>query len=392
MNALFIKFDGRAGPYVMLDLQAFFSALGHNTTVADLRNLSHLPKNEASMIMIQTIKEALRNNLPDLIIAYGCNNIISFQIETGAPVDLFTYLDIPSVSIFYDSPLDNRIFDGAFEAWHPENNYFFIWDHHFTDEMKKIGIKKSYYMPIGTNIRRFKKLPYNEEDAKKYGADVSFVGSYTTKREFMLRKLLDCKFNLVVWGYDWENAHDTRFRDCIRGVADNESDLAKVYNYSKVNINLTVDQGISSLNMRVFDCMACGGFLISDYKKDFDTLFDREKETVTFKTIDELPDLVGYYLTHEEERKEKAKLGRQRVLADHTYKNRVEFILETLENDGAFDAPRWWEKHGDPGKVIDRFLGLAGDVCEDECEPEKKTSETAEYKTVNSVSVEETVK
>jgi hypothetical protein len=389
MNVLIIKFDGRAGPYVMADLQVYFSALGHNTAVADLRSLGHLPKEEVSMVMLDVIKKSIRDILPDLIIGYGSNNIMSFRVGDGPPIDLFTYLDIPSVSIFYDSPLDIRVFDSSFETWHPLNSYFFIWDSHFVDEMKKLGMKKSYYMPIGTNTKRFKKLPYNEEDAVKFGADVSFVGSYTPKRELILRSLLNSNLKLVVWGYEWENANDKRFRKCIRGIADNESELAKIYNYSKVNINITVDQGISSLNMRVFDCMACGGFLISDYKSDFETLFDTEKEIVTYRTLEELPTLVSYYLQNEVERKEKAKLCRQRVLADHTYKNRIDFILKTLEEDGAFLPPHWWEKHGDPSVIIDKLLDLAMGPAEKRAVSRIVAAATQDEQSLKSVSYEE---
>jgi len=357
MKIMIVKFQGRAGPYVMDDLMTFFNATGHSCAVFDLRKMSDLPQEQRNIGMINAVKNALHEFMPDAIMGYGANNVFSFKVTSGSSFDLFTYFDIPSISIFYDSPLDPRVFDHSFETYHPEYNYFFVWDKHYVDELKKIGYKKVFYMPIGTNIKRFKKLTYDADDANKFSADVSFVGSYTPKRELILRTLLD-RYKLVVWGYEWEKAKDPRFKDCIRGVADNQTDLVKVYNYSKININITVDQGISSLNMRVFDCMASGGFLISDYKSDFDTLFDRENEAVTYQCADELPDLVGYYLKHEEKRIEKARLGRRRVLSDHSYQNRTEFIANTLADNGALDTPRWWEKHGDPIKAIDNLLGL----------------------------------
>jgi len=59
--------------------------------------------------------------------------------------------------------------------------------------MKKYGFKKSYYMPIATNIKRFKNF----------------------------------RFNVAVYGYEWERAGDKRFRNCMRGVVDNETELLK---------------------------------------------------------------------------------------------------------------------------------------------------------------------
>jgi spore maturation protein CgeB len=215
-----------------------------------------------------------------------------------------------------------------------------VWDKFHAEDMKKLGFKKVHYMPIAANTKRFKKLDFNEDDAREYGADVSFVGSRTLKRERVLSALTD--FDLAIWGYDWENAADERLRECARGAADNENELVKVYNHSKININVTVDQGVSSLNMRVFDCMASGGFLISDYKQDFDSLFDKG-EAVAFRELDELPRMVKRYLERAEERMAIAEKGRLRVAADHSYSKRIEFIMNLLERDGMFARPRWWE-------------------------------------------------
>ena len=128
--------------------------------------------------------------------------------------------------------------------------------------------------------------------------------------------------------------------------------------YSKVNMNITVDQGVTSLNMRVFDCMACGSFLLSVHKADFEELFDYENEVVTYRRASEVPELVRYYLDHEEERKEISKRARRRVLAEHSYQNRVEFVLGKLESGGAFEPPRWWDQMGDPAKRLDSLVGL----------------------------------
>jgi spore maturation protein CgeB len=94
--------------------------------------------------------------------------------------------------------------------------------------------------------------------------------------------------------------------------------------------------------MRVFDCMASGGFLISDYKQDFDSLFDKG-EAVAFRELDELPRMVKRYLERAEERMAIAEKGRLRVAADHSYSKRIEFIMNLLERDGMFARPRWWE-------------------------------------------------
>ncbi|HOX29360.1 MAG TPA: DUF3880 domain-containing protein, partial [bacterium] len=306
MKALVLKFEGRASPYVSDDLADGLNAMGHQAILLDFRQFDELDKVEQALEVISDIRAAVSQFYPDAVFAYGLNSFFSFVRPDGVKTDLFNFLGVPQVCLFYDAPTDPRVFDIGYRTYNPKNNYFLIWDQFYVDEMKKYGFENSFYMPIASNIRRFKKLQYNEEDAERFSADVSFVGSYTYKRELILTPLLD-NFNLAVWGYEWEKARDARFKNCVRGVADNETELVKVYNYSKVNINVTVDQGIGSLNMRVFDCMASGGFLISDDKADFDTLFDKKNEVVTYKYAKELPGLVRYYLDHEDERMELAR-------------------------------------------------------------------------------------
>jgi len=343
----------------MADFEDFLKSMGHETAVFDLGLFMGLEATERSVHVAANAAKMISDFLPDFVIGYGATAVVGlYSANEQKKVDLFTYLGIPSVCIHYDDPLDKRIFEICYDAFDIENHYFFVWDRHYVGELKKLGYDKSYFMPIASNIRRFKKLKSDEEDRKKFGADVSFVGSYTIKREMILKALLD-RFDLKIWGYEWEKARDPRFKNCIMGIADNEKDLAKVYNYSKININITVDQGIGSLNMRVFDCMASGGFLISDYKSDFEELFDIEKETVTFKTLDELPGLVDYYLNNEEKRKEIARNARKKVLAEHSYMNRINFILETLEGEGAFMEPRWWKRGNGPGEFLNSIMNMA---------------------------------
>jgi hypothetical protein len=358
MKALVAKFVGRAGPYVMDDIATVMNSLGHKTMYFDWKKFSHLSGAEKTLAMIDEAKKTLCEFSPDFIIGYGATNFFKFNVGGVAKIDMFNSLGIPSASVYYDSPMDPRVFDGTHELFASKQCYNFVWDRHYTEEMIKLGFERSYYMPIGANTKRFKKLEYNASDAEKYSADVSFVGSHTIKRELVLGRLLDCGFDFKIWGYEWDRATDKRFAPLIHGVADNELELVKVYNYSKVNVNITVDQGISSLNMRVFDCMASGGFLISDYKEDFDRLFDAANETVTYRKASELPGLVRYYLDNDEKRKEISKKARRRVLAEHSYMNRVNFILETLEREGAFTGPRWQNAVGDPSRAISEMVEM----------------------------------
>ena len=82
--------------------------------------------------------------------------------------------------------------------------------------------------------------------------------------------------------------------------------------------------------MRVFDVMACGGFLIAEHADDMDDLFDIGREIVTYRTLDELLSKVSYYLNNLAEAKSIAEAGRKAVHDRHTIKMRIAHMLSTV--------------------------------------------------------------
>lgn len=49
-----------------------------------------------------------------------------------------------------------------------------------------------------------------------------------------------------------------------------------------------------------------------------------------YSSMDELVDKCAYYLAHDEERKQIAKNGYEKMSADHTYPHRIREMLKTL--------------------------------------------------------------
>jgi spore maturation protein CgeB len=82
---------------------------------------------------------------------------------------------------------------------------------------------------------------------------------------------------------------------------------------------------------RIFEAMACGAFVISDYQKDVFTLFKDGKHLVGFKDEDELIEKIEYYLKNPDERNAIAKCGRQEVLRNHKYVDRIERLLSVVD-------------------------------------------------------------
>jgi spore maturation protein CgeB len=112
--------------------------------------------------------------------------------------------------------------------------------------------------------------------------------------------------------------------------------LCKVYNSTRINIDINRPVIKNGFTQRVFDCLASGSFLISSEKpvvKQFFETTGNKKELITFKNTSELTDLVSYYLRHENERMQIARRGYEKVSNYHTYSKRIRELFTILSKE-----------------------------------------------------------
>lgn len=133
-------------------------------------------------------------------------------------------------------------------------------------------------------------------------------------------------FNIKVCGdSDWLKV--IQHADYLPPVQYN-TELAKIYNASDINLNISRVQLKTTVNQRVFDVPACRAFLITDYREEIKDYFVIGEEVVCYRDIQEMKGLIKYYLQHPEERIRIAEAGYQRVLKEHTYVHRMRRLIE----------------------------------------------------------------
>jgi len=100
-------------------------------------------------------------------------------------------------------------------------------------------------------------------------------------------------------------------------------DLPAFYPCSDINFNCTSLQMKGAVNQRVFDVPACGGFLLTDYRAQMETLFEPETEVAIYNDVNEISERISHFLRHPAERKAISVRARKRILAHHTYTQRL---------------------------------------------------------------------
>lgn len=96
---------------------------------------------------------------------------------------------------------------------------------------------------------------------------------------------------------------------------------------AKINLNISLRSIHTGMPLRAMDILGCGGFLLTNYQADFFEYFEPGKDFVYYSNINEIPQLVDYYLNHEEERKEIAQNGYNKVRQHLSYHKQVKALL-----------------------------------------------------------------
>lgn len=131
-----------------------------------------------------------------------------------------------------------------------------------------------------------------------------------------------------------------RYPDSRIGQAD-YLEMSRIYSASRIGFNSAI---IKDINMRVFEVMACGCFLLTNRIRDngFDELFRDGTHLVTYRNDKELFAFIDYYLAHEGEREKIARAGYDLVVGKYTYRHRVQAMFNYLvfKFDGSFNTLR----------------------------------------------------
>lgn len=114
------------------------------------------------------------------------------------------------------------------------------------------------------------------------------------------------------------------------GKADYIYEMPHVFKQSAINLNITLRNIKTGIPLRIWDILAAGGFVLTNFQAELPDFFEQGKHLVWYDSHNDMMDKIDYYLEHEEERKEIAREGNLLVQQKHTMQRRVEEILKIV--------------------------------------------------------------
>jgi spore maturation protein CgeB len=145
------------------------------------------------------------------------------------------------------------------------------------------------------------------------------------KRLDVMRRL--ASFGAHVWGDPGWKALEQEGVS-YRGRAAHGSELTKIYSGARVQIDIGRIYQSDIITMRVFDVLACGGFLLAEWSEALAQAFEIGVEIEAWTTLEELETKAQYYLDHPVKREAIAQRGLRAVRDRHRIRQRVATILE----------------------------------------------------------------
>ncbi len=115
-----------------------------------------------------------------------------------------------------------------------------------------------------------------------------------------------------------------------KGLASSMFDMPLIFSNSKINLQITARTIETGLSQRVWDVLACGGFLLMNFQQELFNYFEPGKDMDFFESQEDLVEKIAYYLEHEDERQEIAKNGMEKVKKYHMPMHRMNEILKRV--------------------------------------------------------------
>ena len=204
-------------------------------------------------------------------------------------------------------------------------------------ELKRhFGIGSASFLPHAFDSRVHRPhLPHGEL-VKLFGAEASFIGSWSKKKERILEDVRRERPNLRmrIWGNGWGNlSADSLLRPVTAFAALTGLAYSAAISCSRINLAILFEGPAASkqgdlITSRTFHIPASGGLMLHERTEDLLTYFQEDKEVVCFDSTEEMLAKIDWLLRDESARERIAHAGRECVLRSHSWEHRARTILD----------------------------------------------------------------
>jgi len=217
-----------------------------------------------------------------------------------------------------------QIFVSDYDAWFSKDPYIVNFMKH-NMKLNAILYNEAF------NIRYHKKPNIDKEQAEKETKiDVMTYGSVYPYRALMLKQVIKAGIDLKIYGTRPHRFYDKYLNKAYQNKYITGEKKSQLLYGSKIVLNQMHFAEIESVNNRFFEAFGAGAFQLVDYRPILNELLPIDPEQISFKSIDEAIDKIGYYLSHPNDRYEISDKIYQHFIKNYTYDNLINHVLNNI--------------------------------------------------------------
>lgn len=179
-----------------------------------------------------------------------------------------------------------------------------------------------------------------DDDRRRYGAPVSFIGTYEQPRANSVLHLARAGYEVRVWGNGWNSMKNRHPNLKIEGRPAYNDEFARVAAASDINLCFLRHENRDLQTCRSIEIPGCGGFMAHERNREIEDLFRDGMEAVYFSGDEDLTGVCGRWLGDADGRKTIADAAHARACAlrlDH--RTNVSRMLNELVDLGKVPGP-----------------------------------------------------
>lgn len=156
---------------------------------------------------------------------------------------------------------------------------------------------------------------------------VIVAGNYYGYRQIIVERLARKGVPLALYGSRPPRWSNRTVQACFKGRYIVKEEKSRIFNGGLACLNSTALSEGDSLNCRAFEICSAGGLQLIENKPAVSDCFDPGSEVLTYSSIEEIVDHLARARSEPAWARSVRRAGHARVLAEHTYKHRLERIL-----------------------------------------------------------------
>lgn len=293
-----------------------------------LRAAARLLRRAAVSEFNTALTTEIERSAAELLLVFKGTFVKRETIERARAAGTRAYCFYPDVSTRTHGPYIPRALAGY--DWVFTTKRFGI-----SDMAEQLKVSRASVLPHGYDPDLHRPLALHARDVARYGCDVSFIGTWSPKKEGILASLLERlpAIKTRIWGAQWARARHPLVRAVASAHSIEGDEYVRAICASTINLAILSERrgGASSddqITSRTFHIPASGGFMLHERTAELMEYFVENESVACFGDVDELAAQVTRFLGDAIARRGIAQGGRAAVVPLHGWDARIREILQ----------------------------------------------------------------